>query len=101
MAIRKLLLVLLTALLTVSGMAMAGSRISCEGTMEHGSGGGYISSENKPTCWFGVTEYAALSVCKIGDHCKATGISKRCAKDPDLRHCREVIKLYSISRGEK
>jgi hypothetical protein len=98
MTIRKMLLGTVAALLIATPAFAGEDKITCEGTMEHGSGGGYIASENKPTCWFGVTEYTALSVCEIGDRCKVTGISKRCAKDPDLRHCREVTKLESISR---
>jgi hypothetical protein len=74
--------------------AMAETKITCEGIMEHGSGGEYISSENKPTWWF---SDEALTVCKDGEHCKVTGPSTRCKKDPDAHRCREIIRLDAIS----
>jgi hypothetical protein len=41
--------------------AMADSKIACEGILEHGSGGEYIASKNKPTCWLG-----ADFTCSVG-----------------------------------
>ena len=78
--------------------AMAESKISCEGILEHGSAGEYIASNNKPTCWLGADfTDAALAVCKYGEHCKITGASTTCKKDPDPRRCQEITRLDSIS----
>jgi len=78
--------------------AMAESKITCEGILEHGSGGEYIASKNRPTCWLGGDfSDAALAVCKYGEHCKITGASTTCEKDSDPRRCQEIIRLDSIS----
>jgi len=86
------LALVVTAAFVVS--AMAETKITCEGIMEHGSGGEYIASKNKPTCWF---SDAALAVCKDGEHCKVTGASTHCKKDSDAHTCQEIIRLDSIS----
>ena len=82
----------------VAGAAMADSKITCEGILGHGSGGEYIASKNHPTCWLGANfSDAALAVCKYGEHCKITGASTTCKKDPDPRRCQEITRLDSIS----
>jgi hypothetical protein len=90
----------LALLVTVAfaGSAMADSKITCEGTLGHGSGGEYIASKNKPTCWLGANfSDAALAVCKHGEHCKIMGASTTCKKDPRPHECQEIIRLDSIS----
>ena len=89
----------LALLLTVAfaGSAMAESKISCEGILEHGSGGEYIASKNRPTCWLGVNfTYAALAVCKYGEHCKITGASTTCRKNfrPSSMPRNHEVKLH-------
>jgi hypothetical protein len=81
-----------------AGSAVAESKIICEGILEHGSGGESIASKNKPTCWLGADfDDAALAVCKEGEHCKITGASTTCKKDPDPHRCQEITRLDSIS----
>jgi hypothetical protein len=76
-----------------AGSAMAGSTITCEGILEHGSGGEYIVSKDKQ-CWF---YDAVLDVCKEGEHCKVTGASTTCRKNADPQ-CQQIIRIDSISR---
>ena len=60
---------------------MAANKVTCEGTLEHGSGGEYIGL--KPQCWLGSmeeVENAVLAVCKPFEHCKITGIATTCEK---------------------
>jgi hypothetical protein len=78
---------------------MAANKVTCEGTLEHGSGGEYIGQ--KPQCWLGSVEEvenAVLAVCKPFEHCKITGIATMCEKNRDPHLCLEITKLYSISR---
>ena len=79
--------------------ASAGPKtVTCEGTLEHGSGGEYIGLT--PQCWVGFSgiEEAVLAVCKPSEHCKITGIARACAKNPDRRLCLEITKLVSVSK---
>jgi hypothetical protein len=81
-----------------AGLAIAENKITCEGILEHGSGGESIASKNKPTCWLGADfSDAALAVCKYGEHCKITGASTTCRKDSDPHRCQEITRLDSIS----
>jgi hypothetical protein len=99
---KQLALAMLVAVAFV-GSAIAESRITCEGKLEHGSGGEYIASKNKPTCWLGCPkadvcfDEAVLAVCKQGERCIITGVSTICDKDPDPHRCQQIIRLDSIS----
>jgi hypothetical protein len=88
----------LLATVAFASSAVADSKITCEGILEHGSGGEYIASKNKPTCWLGADfDDAALTVCKYGEHCRITGASTTCKKDSDPNRCQEITRLDSIS----
>ena len=79
-----------------AGSAMA-RNITCEGILEFGSCGGYIASQNRPTCCINVNlEDAVLAVCKPGEHCKITGASTTCSKDPDPHRCQLITRLKSV-----
>jgi hypothetical protein len=70
--------------------------VTCEGTLEHRSGGDHVGK-----CWFGETESvdtAVNIVCKHFEHCRVTGKAAVCRKDPDTRMCAEIIELYAVSR---
>lgn len=75
---------------------MAANKVTCEGTLEHGSGGEYIGL--KPQCWLGSVEEVVLAVCKLFEHCKITGVATTCENNHDRHLCLEIIKLNSISR---
>jgi hypothetical protein len=90
---------LVFAAVSMGTPAMAANKVTCEGTLEHGSGGEYIGL--KPQCWLGSVEEvenAVLAVCKPFEHCKITGIATTCEKNRDPHLCLEITKLYSISR---
>jgi hypothetical protein len=70
--------------------------VTCEGTLEHGSGGDRIGS-----CWFGETESIEIAVstfCKQQEHCRVTGKPSICRKNLDPRSCAEITELYSVQR---
>lgn len=71
---KKLLLVTAAALLLAIGPALA--NVTCEGTLEYGSGGDRIGK-----CWFGETEnmdIAVTTVCKPHEHCRVIGKAGIC-----------------------
>jgi hypothetical protein len=85
----------IAALLLAIGPAMA-ANVTCEGTLEHGSGGDHVGK-----CWFGEIEsvdVAVTTVCKQFEHCRVIGKAGICRKDHNPRTCAEIIELYSVSR---
>jgi hypothetical protein len=90
---------LLGSVFVASHVEAAAAKVTCEGTLEHGSGGDYIGL--KPQCWLGSRpeiEGAVAAVCKQFEHCKITGAAARCAKNSNRRMCLEIIELDSVSK---
>jgi hypothetical protein len=95
--IMKRLALVLLGTVAFAGLATAESKISCEGILNHGSGGEYIASKNNLNCWLGADfSDAVLAVCKDGKPCKITGAATTCKKDPDPHRCQEITRLDSI-----